>query len=65
MSTKTRSGGVGTNADFAYHDSTFQRWCKAADVVPTKRQASKFRRQVGAAYRTMKGHMPPKVKESA
>ena len=37
------------NADFAKLD-TFKSYCKKADIEPTKRQTSKFRRQKGLAY---------------
>lgn len=60
MSTKTMSK---TNNEFANEDGNFNRWCDAAQVLPTKRQASKWRRQCGAAYKTMKGILPPKKKE--
>lgn len=52
-----------TNAEFAQEDGNFKRWCRAAGADPTKRQASKWRRQTGVAYKTMKGIIPPKYKE--
>jgi len=45
---------VQTNREFAKTDTEFQRKCELAKVNPTKRQASKFRRGEGAAYRTLK-----------
>ncbi len=36
--------------DIAANDKTFQAACAAASVKPTKRQASKWRRKMGAAY---------------
>ena len=29
----------------------FEKYCKKAGVVPSKRQASKFRRRIGAAWK--------------
>lgn len=52
-----------TNAEFSQEDGNFKRWCRAAGVEPTKRQASKWRRQMGSAWKTMKGIMAPKHKE--
>jgi len=52
-----------TNAEFAQEDGTFKRWCRVAGADPNKRQASKWRRQTGSAYKTMKGIIPPKNKE--
>jgi len=39
------------NRAFAETDKQFQRSCEKAGVSPTKRQASKYRRKVGLAYR--------------
>lgn len=39
-----------TNDDFRRHDQAFRAACTKAGVEPTKRQASKFRRQEGRAY---------------
>lgn len=40
-----------TNKEFAEKDDTFREACKRAEVLPTKRQASKYRRQTGTAYK--------------
>ena len=39
------------NRTYAENDKAFIAACKRANVNPTKRQASKYRRQVGLAYR--------------
>ena len=39
------------NRAFAATDKQFQHACEKANVSPTKRQASKYRRKVGLAYR--------------
>lgn len=44
-----------TNAQFAVKDTGFRNLCAAAGVEPTPRQASKFRRKVGKAWRYSKG----------
>jgi hypothetical protein len=41
-----------TNKDFAANDSNFASACQKADVPATARQASKFRRGFGKAYKT-------------
>ncbi|MCI4435668.1 MAG: hypothetical protein JHC33_02485 [Ignisphaera sp.] len=40
-----------TNKDFAMKDSAFAEACGKAEVQPTRRQASKFRRGYGKAYK--------------
>ncbi len=40
-----------TNRDFAAANSKFQACCEKARIKPTKRQASKYRRKYGAAYK--------------
>lgn len=40
-----------TNAQFAAENDTFKQACATAGVEPTKRQASKFRRGMGQAWR--------------
>jgi len=50
-----KTTGHPTNADFAQTDRTFRRACKEAGVEPNRKQASKFRRGHGSAYRKMKG----------
>jgi len=42
------------NREFAVKDGSFRSACERAGVSPTKRQASKYRRKVGLAYR--EGH---------
>lgn len=42
-----------TNQKFT-EDGNFRKFCEAAGVNPSKRQASKFRRGAGAAYRAMR-----------
>tara|TARA_Y100001951_G_C11204299_1_gene219005 strand:- start:592 stop:771 length:180 start_codon:yes stop_codon:yes gene_type:complete len=42
-----------TNKEFMEHDRAFRRACVDAKIEPTKRQASKYRRKEGRAYRTM------------
>ena len=39
-----------TNKDFAEKDEPFKKACEQAGVKPTKRQASKWRRNKGKAY---------------
>lgn len=39
-----------TNADFALSDPDFQAACKCVGLEPTRRQASKYRRETGLAY---------------
>lgn len=39
------------NREFAKVDGKFLQACEKANVSPTKRQASKYRRKVGLAYR--------------
>lgn len=38
------------HAVFAKENEQFKLQCLAADVKPTRRQASKYRRKMGAAY---------------
>lgn len=38
------------NLKFSITDRVFQKACDLADVMPTKRQASKFRRGHGRAF---------------
>lgn len=40
-----------TNADYARTSSEFMAACEQAKCQPTKRQASKFRRKMGIAYK--------------
>ena len=40
-----------TNIHFAKHNQNFLTACAQAKVIPTKRQASKFRRRTGRAWR--------------
>ena len=39
-----------TNREFS-KDKEFIKCCEIAKVIPTKRQASKFRRKMGLAYK--------------
>lgn len=39
------------NREFAEQQEGFQACCKAVDLKPTVRQASKFRREEGLAYK--------------
>ena len=41
-----------TNRMFAQTDTPFRAACRAAHIEPTRRQASKFRRGEGLAFRT-------------
>ena len=40
-----------TNAQFARSNKEFMAACEAVSVTPTLRQASKFRRKTGKAYK--------------
>ena len=40
-----------TNAEFASNDTGFQDACEKAGIKPTARQASKWRRKKGKAYK--------------
>jgi len=40
-----------TNAEFAQADLDFKAACKNADTQPTTRQASKYRRKMGKAWK--------------
>ena len=39
------------NREYAEKELRFRRACMKAGVSPTKRQASKYRRKIGKAYR--------------
>lgn len=39
-----------TNEEYARVNQGFQKACKEAHVIPTKRQASKFRMRKGSAF---------------
>lgn len=45
-------GVLATNAQFAVENETFRAACAAADIPPTRRQASKWLRGFGAAIKT-------------
>ena len=47
----TRPSGYVTNAEFAEQDMKFKDACAKASIPNTKRQASKWRRKIGTAYR--------------
>ena len=50
-----RQGGyLMTNREFLETNKHFKDACKEAGIPPTLRQASKFRRQLGIAYRHRK-----------
>lgn len=40
-----------SNAEFAKSNELFEYACEAAGIMPTKRQASKFRSRSGLAHR--------------
>jgi len=44
-----------TNDVFAATDGAFQEACREAKVKPTRRQASKWRNKLGAAWKAAKG----------
>lgn len=47
------AAGTGpTNAEFARNNLVFRAACKEAGIEPSKRQASKFRREQGIAHQT-------------
>ena len=46
-----RPKGYVTNAEFAGQDEAFKSACERAGIPATKRQASKWRRKLGTAYR--------------
>ncbi len=41
-----------TNKEFSMTSKVFNDACKKAEIEPTTRQASKWRRQTGLAYKT-------------
>jgi hypothetical protein len=43
-----------TNAEFAVESEQFKKACELPEVKPTKRQASKFRKGCGSAYKALK-----------
>lgn len=45
-----------TNREFAGSDEQFNLACELADIKPTRRQASKFRRSTGLAHRAYRFH---------
>ena len=47
----TRPSGYVTNAEFAAQNDGFKAACEKAGIPATKRQASKWRRKFGTAYR--------------
>ena len=44
-----------TNAEFAAKDQAFRGACEKAGIAATSRQASKWRRDKGSAYKVKKG----------
>ena len=49
--TEKKKSGPATNTEFAANDGAFRKACQKAGVEPSRRQASKFRRKMGRAYR--------------
>lgn len=47
----TRPSGYVTNTEFAAQNDDFKAACEKAGIPATKRQASKWRRKFGMAYR--------------
>lgn len=47
----TRPSGYVTNTEFAAQNDSFKAACEKAGIPATKRQASKWRRKFGTAYR--------------
>lgn len=47
----TRPSGYVTNTEFAAQNDWFKAACEKAGIPATKRQASKWRRKFGTAYR--------------
>ena len=47
----TRTSGYVTNTEFATQNDGFKTACEKAGIPATKRQASKWRRKFGTAYR--------------
>lgn len=45
-----------TNQEFANNDELFKEQCSRAGVSATKRQASKWRRKTGAAWKMFKSN---------
>lgn len=43
---------LNTNKNFAKNNTAFKKACENAGVQPTARQASKYRRGLGSAYRS-------------
>ena len=48
----TRPSGYVTNTEFATQNDRFKEACEKASIPATKRQASKWRRKFGTAYRS-------------
>jgi hypothetical protein len=45
-----------SNAVFAHTDDNFKKACAEAEIPATRRQASKWRRGAGKAYKTRKAN---------
>ena len=43
-----------TNREFALNNEAFRTHCGESGIRPTRRQASRYRRKIGAAYRKVK-----------
>jgi hypothetical protein len=48
------------NRNFAKEDNVFISCCKLANILPTKRQAGKFKRSKGLAYKYLEQVTDPK-----
>jgi hypothetical protein len=46
-----------TNREFSEQDETFRQACKSAGVDASRRQASKWRRRVGRAWKYGRGRV--------
>jgi len=47
-----------TNVQFSKEDKVFKQACKKAGTPPTARQASKYRRNKGLAFKKQKRRLP-------
>ena len=48
---KPKEKKIITNREFSEQDEVFKQACTDVDVKPSQRQASKWRRKVGKAYK--------------
>ena len=49
------------NAEYAKSDVSFNQACEAAGIPATKRQAGKYRREVGAAFQAQQNAKSLKI----